>query len=450
MVVLRWMAVVLLVLAPVVGQMREFWVVDQAARALALRAPGRPTTSIVELPEWPRQVRADLQGHAVVTSAIRPVLLLVDPTGNLRAVSFDQSVLDAVPDGLGGAWATTRSGGTSTLWRVGNLTEPEPMLELAGVAIRVRHVGGAALALVVADLTGSSPRCVLVSAETGLILDEMFLPAVPTDLVLDNRGRIVFPGLGGRQLPVFSVADGYFWLAEVMILPTPCIAAFPFGGDDRLLLVDRSTLDLRIQPPGSTPFPTFNVGEASTLEALPDGSVLAHSPEAAMGYAIRPDQGVVWQGEWPTSWAPADGAGMGWARSHPREDPDGDTFTNGEEALAGTDSGDPFSAPLALFRAGQTVRLRTPHPSVLLYLVLASDRIVPESDPALLAPSPLLARSLVPGVVFDGPFGFIQGGEVTVGTLAVLPPSVFVGATLFDPITFDVVVTAAARSWSSL
>ena len=89
------------------AQLREFWAVDLLSGDLALVAGGGASSGVVSVPGWARQVRCDLSGRAVVVDVLVRGIHLVSATGSITTLSFAGDVLDAAPDGGGGAWVCT-------------------------------------------------------------------------------------------------------------------------------------------------------------------------------------------------------------------------------------------------------------------------------------------------------------------------------------------------------
>jgi len=254
----------------------------------------------------------------------------------------------------------------------------------------------------------------------------------PVDLVLDNSGRVLVPGSAPGWLTSFDVVGGRLIQSGVWPVAVPLTGVACFAGSDDLLVAEAWPPQLRIirRGGGFLP-PILSVGTVGAMESLPSGGVLVHDPSGGAAWQVEANGVASWTGSWSASWTWPDGAGLQHARARPEEDPDGDGFTNKTEIAVGTDPGSSHSAPLALWREGDVFHLSTVM-EPMFYVLLASDDVIPGSQPLLCAPTPLMSASMLPGVLFDLPWGGSPVGAVQVSVLPALQGDPWVACAAFS------------------
>jgi len=394
------------------GQGRQFWVLDNAG-ALRLTTPGDITVGSIPLQGAPKAVRGTPSGYAVVSDAGGSWVHLVSGT-SVMAVELPGGVEDAIPDGDGGAWVLVRRGQSSGLYRVSGAGAVDPLGSYSGIATRVLGVRSGRLVFCLRQ-GGLSSLCLV--GENGALLDQRPLMGAPVDLVLDNRGTVLVPGSASGWLRSFHVVGGRLVPSAVWPVAVPLTGVACFSGSDDLLVAEGWPPELRLIKRGAGFLPPIlGVGTVGAMEGLPRGGVLVHDPSGGVAWLVERDGLVSWTGAWSASWTWPDGAGMQHARARPEEDPDGDGFSNAAEIEAGTDPGSPHSAPLALWREGSVFHLRTVL-EPMFYVLVASDDVIPGSQPLLCAPTPLMTAATQPGVLFDLPWGGSAVGSVQVSVL---------------------------------
>ncbi len=424
------------------AQGRQFWVLDASSPALLMTAPGDLTVGAISLQGNPRAVRGTAGGDAVVADAGGPILHLVSG-GGLTAVLVPAGIVDAAPDGQGGAWVGVRLGQNSELLHIDAQGQTVTVATFVGTVTRVLPVRGGRVVVSV-HLT-TSAAIVLFDGNGGWI-DAELLPDDPSGLVLDNHGRLLVSGSVPGVLAVLVADGGGIRLAWTLNTAVPLIGVAPFGGSDALLIADGWPPVLRVAAPDGTFGAPFPVAEVGALECLPDGGVLAHEPTLQRAWRFSASHGATWMGAWPATWAGADGPGLQDARARPDDDADGDGFTNGEEIAVGTDPGFALSAPLAFWRSGEALHLDSiGWPTY--YAVVASEGVIAGSSPLACAPGPLLYVSLTAGQVFDLPWGTMPTGYKEITVLSGLAGDPWVACAVFGP-SFEILHARGARRLS--